>query len=272
MASDTAVFAAIDAQYLGSKASVACVTFSDWGSATPDGEFATTLDQVEEYQSGEFWRREVPCALAALELLDEAPTVIVVDGYVWLDSNGRKGMGAHLFDALNGAAAVVGVAKTAFVGSDAGEVLRGESQRPLFVTAAGLPMQQARRGIASMHGEFRIPTLLQRADRLCRQGIAAMRVLPVVALHVGPELRLIGDAALSVGPFDDEVRALIRRLSGEQRTLVRGQIASMWKQFDPDAAYVLAAPDGTAGLEFTDDLELMRWVKWVESEIGLDDT
>ena len=164
------MFAALDAQYVDQSATVACVTFSDWAAEEAGLELVTTVEGVAEYQPGEFWRREVPCALAVLALLGQKPDVLVVDGYVWLDGNGRKGMGAHLFDALNGAVAVIGVAKHAFAGSPhAALVHRGESDRPLFVTVQGMPLEEAQRAISAMHGPFRIPTLLKRADQLCRR-------------------------------------------------------------------------------------------------------
>ena len=64
---------------------------------------------------------------------------------------------------------VIGVAKTSFRGSGfAQAVLRGTSQRPLYVTAAGMKPEIAAAHVLSMHGEYRIPTLLKRADQLCR--------------------------------------------------------------------------------------------------------
>jgi len=47
-------------------------------------------------------------------------------------------------------------------------VLRGDSRRPLYVTAAGLDPAAAALHVRSMHGPFRIPTLLKRVDQLCR--------------------------------------------------------------------------------------------------------
>lgn len=167
------MFAALDAQYVDQSATVAGVTFSDWGAEQAQRELVTTVEGVADYQPGEFWRREVPCALAVLKLLGNTPDVVVVDGYVWLDGNGRKGMGAHLFEALNGAVAVIGVAKHSFAGSPhAALVHRGESDKPLFVTAQGMALDQAQRVITSMHGPFRIPTLLKRVDQLCRRTVA----------------------------------------------------------------------------------------------------
>ena len=62
---------------------------------------------------------------------------------------------------------VVGVAKTRFRDDTwSARVLRGTSRRPLFVTAAGLDQTRAAELVLGMHGKHRIPSLLQRADRL----------------------------------------------------------------------------------------------------------
>lgn len=56
------------------------------------------------------------------------------------------------------------------VGPLAQELRRGTSRSPLYVTAAGMDATEAARHIAEMHGPHRIPTLLKRIDRLCREG------------------------------------------------------------------------------------------------------
>ena len=48
------------------------------------------------------------------------------------------------------------------------ELLRGTSQRPLFVTAIGIDYGQAARWIGRMHGDNRLPTILKQVDRLAR--------------------------------------------------------------------------------------------------------
>lgn len=166
------LLAAVDAQYAADTAAVACVTFRDWPDAVAAGEYSTLLPAADAYTPGEFWRRELPCILSVLRLLPEPPTVVLVDGYVWLDDKGRKGLGAHLFDALGKTTAVVGVAKHSFFGaSNAASVRRGQSARPLHVSAAGLSLEAAESGVRSMHGEYRIPTLLKRVDWLCREAL-----------------------------------------------------------------------------------------------------
>lgn len=90
------------------------------------------------------------------------------DGYVDLGP-GRGGLGRHLFEALEEAIPVVGVAKSRFPDTGAAEILRGSSRRPLYITTAGVPVAEAAAGIAQMSGPHRLPTLLQRADHLARR-------------------------------------------------------------------------------------------------------
>ena len=109
------------------------------------------------------------CSPGPLNQLPESPAAIVVDGYVWLDGGGRKGLGHHLYDALQQSVPVIGVAKTEFAGaSQAVEICRGSSARPLFVTAVGIEPDIAADYIRRMHGNSRIPTLLKRVDTLSR--------------------------------------------------------------------------------------------------------
>ena len=93
--------------------------------------------------------------------------LIVVDGYVDLDPDGRPGLGAHVHAEFG--VPVIGVAKTAFsTASHAVRVLRGQSARPLFVTAAGMTAADAADLVAQMAGGFRLPDALKRVDRLAR--------------------------------------------------------------------------------------------------------
>jgi deoxyribonuclease V len=94
---------------------------------------------------------------------------IVVDGYVDLDAHGAPGLGAHLYDALEGRVPVIGIAKTAYKGADfAAAVVRGESTRPVYVTSRGVPLPEAAERVRGMHGPHRIPTLVTRVDHLAR--------------------------------------------------------------------------------------------------------
>ena len=93
---------------------------------------------------------------------------MIIDGYVLLGAQ-RPGLGAHLHEALGRQVAIIGVAKTKFVRAGPVElVLRGRSRSPLFVTAVGMDVAAAASHIRTMHGPYRIPTLLKRADQLSR--------------------------------------------------------------------------------------------------------
>lgn len=156
-----------DVGYRPQSSVAAGVAFRSWTDAKAAESWTSVLPAAEPYQPGEFFRRELPCLLALLQ--GRSPKIVVIDGNVWLDSSGSWGLGAHLHHALGGASIVVGVAKTAFRGSlFAVPVLRGESQNPLYVTAAGASAEEAASWVKSMHGSFRIPTLIKLADRLSR--------------------------------------------------------------------------------------------------------
>jgi deoxyribonuclease V len=124
-----------------------------------------------EYVPGEFYRREMPSILTLIKAIKtELLEVLVIDGYVDLAKD-RPGLGRHLSQALHADLPIIGVAKNRFNGSDAHvEVLRGTSKKPLYVTSCGMAVDRAAECIRSMHGQFRIPTMLKRVDRLARDG------------------------------------------------------------------------------------------------------
>lgn len=159
----------VDVDYRAAAVVTACVGFHDWADAAPSLESVTqTQGAPPEYESGAFYRRELPYLVAALATLAAPPGIIVVDGYVWLASD-RPGLGAHLHAALGGSIEVVGVAKRNFAGAaTAIPILRGTSQQPLFVTSTRADVHAVAESVRGMHGAHRIPTLLKRVDRLAR--------------------------------------------------------------------------------------------------------
>jgi len=164
------MMACLDVAYRGPEANVAAVLFRSWGNSIGEREIVTKVATVAEYRPGQFYRRELPCLLALLALVEEPLETLIVDGYVWLGKESQPGLGAHLYEALGRSTAVIGVAKSRFAGATgAVPVLRGGSKRPLLVTAAGLDVTVAARHIGTMHGKHRIPTLLKRADQLSRE-------------------------------------------------------------------------------------------------------
>ncbi len=163
------MIAAVDVCYGPRGAAAAAVLFASWTDAAASDHRVVLLDEVAPYEPGAFYRRELPCLLAVLAAVPAPIAVVVVDGYVWLSADGHPGLGAHLYETLGRGTTVVGVAKTSFKGSAFAEpVLRGVSKVPLHVTAAGVDAATAAGWIRAMHGPHRLPTLLQRADRLCR--------------------------------------------------------------------------------------------------------
>lgn len=159
--------ACIDVAYADTHARAACVLFNNWTDSAPAQEHTVTVQGIEPYVPGEFYRRELPCILRVLQEVQQPLDTVVIDGYVWLGE--KKGLGAHLYDALKGAVPVIGVAKTQFATATPLEVQRVPNVRPLYVTACGMDVATAARHVHSMHGPSRIPTLIKRADTLSRQ-------------------------------------------------------------------------------------------------------
>lgn len=163
------MLACLDVDYRPDHAVAAAIVVGDWTDDHPVSEHVATIAQVEPYVPGEFYRRELPCLLQVISQITSPLDGILIDGYVFLDAAKRPGLGKHLYDALAAPRPVIiGVAKTRFAGAPAEEVLRGSSRVPLLDTSIGIDPQAAARFVRQMHGEHRVPTLLRRADALCR--------------------------------------------------------------------------------------------------------
>ena len=163
--------AILDVHYQKGAASVACGRFSSWTDSSPSGANVSRLDIPSAYVPGRFFERELPCLLHALERERIRFETIVIDGYVHLKPPVRKGLGLHLAESVPYPVAVIGVAKNPLKAADRFvPILRGGSTKPLFVSAVNVPVERAAELIRSMDGEFRIPTLIRTADRLCRGG------------------------------------------------------------------------------------------------------
>ncbi|MCU7491617.1 MAG: endonuclease V [Ignavibacteria bacterium] len=165
---------AVDVSYNQDEAFAAGVASShNWTDEKPSYEVTTSLKGINSYIPGSFYLRELPVILELLKKLNEMPEAIVIDGYVWLGSEKKDGLGGRLYIALNKKIPVIGVAKSPFKDTpETIKLLRGKSLRPLYVTSAGISLQEAKTYISHMHGRNRIPALLKRADQLSREGIA----------------------------------------------------------------------------------------------------
>lgn len=160
---------AVDVQYQGNTAFVGGVVFNEWSAPAPITEHVSILQNIEDYEAGNFYKRELPCIIKLLSEHELLPKYIVVDGYVYLDGKQKPGLGKKLFDSVGGLNEVIGVAKKSYSGiGENFEIYRGKSEKPLYITTTG-DIESAKRRIAKMFGKHRIPVLLKRADQICRE-------------------------------------------------------------------------------------------------------
>jgi deoxyribonuclease V len=161
---------AVDVGYFESRARAVGVLFKCWYSDQIDSVIETWIDAVDEYIPGEFFRRELPCILKVIVQVSAPLDAIVIDGYVTLGDPPHPGLGMKLWEALGGKVPIIGVAKSFFAcTADEARLLRGGSDRPLFVTAVGMPLVEAKQAIAMMKGKYRMPDFLKHADTLSRR-------------------------------------------------------------------------------------------------------
>lgn len=168
-----AYFLAVDVQYEGEVAFVCGVSFSSPIQERPDNVYYTELKVPDCYVPGEFYKRELPCIVKLLEEHDLSPGVIIVDGYTYLDNTKTFGLGAKLsayFSEKGKEVLTIGVAKNPRKNTPKQwQIYRGNSTKPLFVSALGMNNEFAINVISNMAGEHRIPKLLKLADTLCRR-------------------------------------------------------------------------------------------------------
>lgn len=156
----------VDVDYGSAAVVAALVGFHAWADEVAALELVDRHDAAPApYTPGAFFERELPYVAEIVARVTDPIEVIVIDGYVWLGPE-RRGLGVYVHERCG--APVIGVAKSAFAGASAVPVVRGESARPLFVTAIGIDAALAAEHVRGMHGAFRIPTLIKRADSLAR--------------------------------------------------------------------------------------------------------
>jgi len=161
------MFAAADVHYPSSGgARAALVLACDAAFSTIVSENTVLVEHVASYQPGEFYRRELPPLRAVLGGVNDLE-LLIIDGYVTLDPDGRPGLGAYAHAEFG--VPVIGVAKTRFAPAvHAVPVLRGSATRPLYVTSAGITPAEAASLVAAMSGKFRLPDALRRVDAVAR--------------------------------------------------------------------------------------------------------
>ncbi|WP_294221100.1 endonuclease V [uncultured Chryseobacterium sp.] len=162
---------AFDTYYYDDYANTICLAFPDWTSKHESEVFSEKTTISSDYESGAFYKRELPCIISLLNKIDlRQGDLIIVDGYVTLDENGKLGLGGYLYEALDRKFPVIGIAKNGFNSNDPERktVYRGESKTPLFITSKGIDVDEIKEKLEQMHGSFRIPTLLKKLDQLTR--------------------------------------------------------------------------------------------------------
>ncbi|SNR17429.1 Deoxyinosine 3'endonuclease (Endonuclease V)-like protein [Tenacibaculum jejuense] len=163
---------AFDTYYFDNKAKTVCVSFNKITDAEPTEIKDEIIKDVPEYEPGSFYKRELPCILSLLKKYNlEEVELIIVDGYAILNNEGKLGLGGYLYEELNKTIPVIGVAKSQFNVENkfAKELFRGESKKPLYVSAIGLDLKEAYNAIKDMDGNYRMPTLLKVLDTKTRE-------------------------------------------------------------------------------------------------------
>ena len=163
---------AIDVHYKETTAKAVGALIKHWEDAVAQQHIIKYIDAVEEYVPGAFYKRELPCILEIFKEVDlRSLSFIIIDGFVVLDDSGKPGLGAYVYESIQQQVPVIGVAKSNFHENEQHviPVLRGESANPLYVTAVGTGLQQAAEHVKSMHGEFRLPTVLKELDRITKE-------------------------------------------------------------------------------------------------------
>lgn len=161
----------LDVHYFNQRAQSAGILF-EWCDDKPIKEFVVVVEKVDEYESGSFYKRELPCLLA---LLKEVPITevnyIIIDGFVFLDNENKPGLGKYLYDAIDKISPVIGIAKNGFIGNTTNvrEVRRGISRKPIYVSSVGVDPDYAAERVLDMHGSNRLPTMVTCVDHLSRK-------------------------------------------------------------------------------------------------------
>jgi len=162
---------AFDTYYFENKAKTVCLAFDSWNETDKYSIFVETLEDINEYVPGEFYKREMPCILSLFRKIN-IPNIetIIVDGFVFLDDHNKPGLGGHLYEALNCKIPVIGVAKSNFatINLNKRALCRGNSKNPLYITSIGINLDIATENIRKMSGNYRMPTLLKELDRLTK--------------------------------------------------------------------------------------------------------
>ena len=146
--------------------------FFDWEDETSKGIITTIINEVAEYESGQFYKRELPCILELLKQIDlEKVDCIIVDGHVYVDNDKKLGLGGHLYQSLHKKIPIIGVAKKSFINTEevSFPIFRGESKVPLYISSIGIDTEIAVEKVQNMYGNFRRPDVLKQLDTMTKE-------------------------------------------------------------------------------------------------------
>lgn len=163
---------AVDVYYEENKAKSVGVIFQRWEDSKPLEVIMTYTETPHEYETGFFYKRELPCIQELLKHTDMNQIhTIVVDGYVYLNNENKPGLGHYVYTNFSGKIPVIGVAKNAFHDNEAfaKKIYRGNSSKPLYITSVGMELDVAAGHILSMYGEYRFPHLLKLLDKQTKE-------------------------------------------------------------------------------------------------------
>lgn len=148
------------------------VIFDSWTDKVPRQIISCKTSEFAPYIPGEFYKRELPCILDLLKLVDlEEVDTIILDGFLRLrdmEGHDKDGLGLHLKEVLGDRCPkLIGVAKTEFgkCHEISEEVVRGKAKVPLYVQGYGMSNEEAACLIKNMYGPYRIPDILKILDR-----------------------------------------------------------------------------------------------------------
>lgn len=162
------MIALFDVDYREEQAHAACLLLPHWHSQEPCDSYTTIISPIAQYESGAFYKRELPCLTALLSLIPHSLEALLIDGYVW--AGDKPGLGVHLYNYCKKRLPVIGVAKNSFKDNKRCiPIYRGNSQKPLYVSSIGIELDMAQVLVAKMPGKHRMPNMLRKVDTLSRQ-------------------------------------------------------------------------------------------------------
>lgn len=162
---------AVDVHYKKSVAKAVGVLFQ-WDDEKPQEIIYSYRNEIADYESGQFYKRELPCILDLLQKTNlNTIGLIIVDGHVYVNNDKTYGLGGHLYESLEKKIPIIGVAKRSFIHTEnvSYTVMRGESKNPLYISSIGIEPMLACQKIAYMKGKYRIPNILKILDSITKQ-------------------------------------------------------------------------------------------------------